>query len=359
MVCRIRRRPSLASGDLLEARRRGQRWWIPGVPRRSLKATAEVAAAEPKTGPGEEDPDWTGTHGSWSDGHPRPSCHDQGRSFVNELVVGFDLSDESRFALRWAASLARAINVKLVVVEAWSGGDPATADQTGERVRVELAAAATDTLGEVAGDLDIEFEALRGSTAAVILNRVGPDSGLVLGSRGRGGFAGLLLGSVSRECIEHAPCPVMVVRHERGTPNTGAPIVVAHDGSSSAGRALEWAASVAQPTGAEVVAAYVWQAGASEVRPRLQERLAAAAADSIEGWARQVTPEARPVEIEGDPRMELVNLADRLDAALLVVGRRGKGTVRALRIGSVASYLVTSSPVAIAVIPPPLGEELS
>ena len=61
---------------------------------------------------------------------------------------------------------------------------------------------------------------------------------------------------------------------------------------------------------------------------------------------RQVTPEGTSRGDRRGPRMELVNLADRLDAALLVVGRRGKGTVRALRMGSVASYLVTSSPVA-------------
>jgi nucleotide-binding universal stress UspA family protein len=65
------------------------------------------------------------------------------------------------------------------------------------------------------------------------------------------------------------------------------------------------------------------------------------------------------MEIEGEPRMELVNLAPRLNAGLLVVGRRGQGRVRALRIGSVASYLVTSSPVPIAVIPPPPGIEPS
>jgi nucleotide-binding universal stress UspA family protein len=277
---------------------------------------------------------------------------------VNELVVGFDGSEQGRLALRWAAGLAGAIGVKLAVVEAWSGGDPARAVDAGDRVRRDLARAATEVLGNLAGSLDVQFEALRGSAASALLERVTPDSGLVLGSRGRGGFAGLLLGSVSRECIEYAPCPVMVIRDEHTPPDSAAPILVGHDGSSSSSRALEWSVGLAQSTGAEVIAAHVWQTSSSEVRPRLQQRLSSAARDSVETWAKEVSPAVRPLDVEGEPRMELVNLAQHQGAGLLVVGRRGQGTVRALRMGSVASYLVTSSPVPIAVIPPAPGVEL-
>jgi nucleotide-binding universal stress UspA family protein len=247
----------------------------------------------------------------------------------------------------------------MVVLQAWSGGDPATAEEAGAQVKAGLAEAATVVLGEPAANLEIELEAPRGSAAGTILERVTPDSGLVLGSRGRGGFAGLLLGSVSRECIEHAVCPVIVVRQERAWPNGTAPILVGHDGSPTSARALQWAADLAQALGAKVVAAHVWQTGASEVRPRLRRRLSKAARQSVERWAQEVSPAIRPLELEGEPRMELVDLGQRLDAGLLVVGRRGTGTVRALRIGSVASYLVTSSTVPIAIIPPAPGTEVS
>jgi nucleotide-binding universal stress UspA family protein len=278
---------------------------------------------------------------------------------MNELVVGVDGSDESRLALRWAASLATAIGVRLVAVEALGGGDPATAEKTADRVRRDLADSTTAVLGEVGADLDISFEAPSGSAAGAILQRVTPGDGLILGSRGRGGFAGLLLGSVSRECVEHAPCPTMVVRHEQTAPRSGTVILVGHDGSPTSARALEWAVDLGGRTGAEVVAAHVWQTGSSEVRPRLLRRMTSAASKSIKQWAEEVSTDVRPLELEGEPRMELVNLAQRLGAGLLVTGRRGKGTGRALRIGSVASYLVTSSPVPIAIIPPLPGSDVS
>jgi nucleotide-binding universal stress UspA family protein len=270
---------------------------------------------------------------------------------VNEIVVGVDGSAQSRLALRWAAALAGATGAKLAVVEAWSGGDPAAAGDTDARVREELAAATTELLGDRVANLDVGFEALRGSAAGAILERVTPEGGLVLGSRGRGGFAGLLLGSVSRECIEHASCPVMVVRHERDLPDAASPILVGHDGSPSSARALEWAAGLAQATHAEVTVAHVWQAASSEVRPRLHRRLSTAARQSVDQWAQAVSPPARPLEVEGEPRMELVGLSQRVNAGLLVVGRRGAGKVRALRMGSVASYLVTNSTIPMAIIP--------
>jgi nucleotide-binding universal stress UspA family protein len=272
---------------------------------------------------------------------------------MNELIVGVDGSDQSRSALRWAAAVAAGVPVGLHAVEVWGGGDPYTAEDVGEKVRLELAEYTASALQGLTPQPQVDFEALRGSPAQALLKRVTAESGLVLGSRGRGGFLGLLLGSVSRACIEHAPCPVMIIRQPDPPPLTGANILVGHDGSPSARLALEWAVDLARPMQAKVIAAYVWQAKVSEVRPALHDQLAKEATGSIEAWARQVSPDVEPIEIEGEPRMELVKLAERHHAGLVVVGRRGKGVVRALRMGSVASYLVTSSPAPVAVTPPP------
>jgi nucleotide-binding universal stress UspA family protein len=276
---------------------------------------------------------------------------------MNELIVGFDGSVESRWALRWAAAIAGTAHVGLTVIEAWEGGDPNLAKETGDRVRRELTQTATPMLDGLPSGTQVGFEAPRGATVTALLARATPESGLVLGSRGRGGFAGLLLGSVSRECIEHAACPVIIVRQEPVAPLAGTTILVGHDGSTSAHAALEWAVALGTATGARVVAAYVWQAGSSEVRPRLHERLTADAVRSIEAWAGGVSPDVQAMEVEGEPRSALAALAGREQAALLVVGRRGSGGLRALRIGSVVSYLVTASRMPIAVIPPaPEGE---
>ena len=270
---------------------------------------------------------------------------------MNELVVGFDGSEQSRFALRWAADLGTVTGSRIVVVQTWSGGDPSQTDDTAKQSEEQVAAAVHRLLGEPAAGLDIEFEAQRGPTARTLIERVTSDSGLVLGSRGRGGFAGLLLGSVSREGIEYAPCPVIVIRREPKPVRPAAPILVGHDGSPSSAAALDWAVALAPSTGAEVIAVHVWKAGSSEVPPRLHERLSSEARESIELWAKEAGPTVRAVETEGDARMELIGLAERLGVSLIVVGRRGQGTVRALRIGSVASHLVTSSSDPIAIIP--------
>ncbi len=276
---------------------------------------------------------------------------------MNELVVGFDGSEESRSALRWAAAVAGVTRIGLTVMEAWEGGDPSQAEQTADRVRRELTRTATPLLDGLAAGTHVSFESARGPTVTALLERVTPESGLVLGSRGRGGFVGLLLGSVSRECIEHAQCPVVIVRQETIAPLGGTTILVGHDGSASAHAALEWAVALSRASGGRVVAVHVWQTGSSEVRPRRQERLTAEAGRSIEVWAGDVSPDVQAMEVEGDPRSALVGLAEREQAALLVVGRRGSGGLRALRIGSVVSYLVTASPIPIAVIPPAPEDE--
>ena len=65
---------------------------------------------------------------------------------------------------------------------------------------------------EAAGAADVQAEVLTGQPTAQLLATARPQDLLVVGSRGRGGFAGLLLGSTSTQLVQHAPCPVLVVR---------------------------------------------------------------------------------------------------------------------------------------------------
>jgi nucleotide-binding universal stress UspA family protein len=136
------------------------------------------------------------------------------------IVVGIDGSDESQQALRWALDEARLRGASLRVVRAWtapvyagysavSGAvlDPALFREAAE---AHVEKAVLEVAGE-AKDVEIERKVVEGAAAqALVAEAVGADL-LVVGSRGHGGFAGLLLGSVSQQCAQHAKCPVVII----------------------------------------------------------------------------------------------------------------------------------------------------
>ena len=138
----------------------------------------------------------------------------------SRVVVGVDASAGSSRALRWALAHADALGVPLVAVLAWQLTTlPAPSSVTGgvaplpdwqasaERlVRTSLEQALPEGRAGEVEQVVLHEPAVRG-----LLHAVTPDDLLVLGDRGRGGFSRLLLGSTSRQCAEHAPCPVVIV----------------------------------------------------------------------------------------------------------------------------------------------------
>jgi nucleotide-binding universal stress UspA family protein len=277
---------------------------------------------------------------------------------MNEFVVGIDGSDQSRMALRWAAAAADAAGARVRAVQSWIhpraavlpiAPVPVSAEQMDEQTEQAITAIATDILGSSAA---VTADVLRGPPAGALLQSVAPDSVLVLGSRGLGGFAGLLLGSVSQECVEYASCPVVVVRTDRIV-GDGDVILVGKDDSEGAQRALAWANTLASATGAGLRAVHAWRAIESERPPRTGERLRSRAAAAVQGWTQQVGEEIESDEMEGDPRDVLVRVAERFAPALTVVGRRGAGGLRSMRLGSTANHLVRHSSTNVAVVPAP------
>jgi nucleotide-binding universal stress UspA family protein len=277
---------------------------------------------------------------------------------MNEFVVGVDGSDHSRMALRWAAAAGDAAGLPVRAVESWIhprsamlpiAPVPVSAEDMDEQTQQGITAIAIDTLGSSAA---VTTDVLRGPPAGALLQTVTAESVLVLGSRGLGGFAGLLLGSVSQECVEYGSCPVVVVRTDRIV-GDGDVILVGKDGSEGAQRALAWAHGLASATGAGLRAVHAWRATVSERPPRTGERLRSQAADAVEGWTQQVGDEIETDEMEGDPRDVLVTAAERFAPALTVVGRRGAGGLRSMRLGSTANHLVRHSSTTVAVVPAP------
>ena len=140
------------------------------------------------------------------------------------IVVGIDGSPGSQPALRFAADEARLRGVKLRVViaaqiptaiyfasSALAAFDP---DATRRTAR-DLAELDVETVVGPRRSQNVEVTALAGGAASVLIEESRRAQLLVVGSRGHGGFAGLLLGSVGQHCAAHAHCPVVIVHPPR------------------------------------------------------------------------------------------------------------------------------------------------
>ena len=146
---------------------------------------------------------------------------------MQRIVVGVDGSEHARAALRWAIDEAKLRDATLVLVHAWHtsyvGATPLTAYALDTRLIEEEAgrlldhAAAEASGGGLAPTL--ERRLVHGGAARAILDEAGHADLVVVGARGLGGFAGLLLGSVSQQVAHHAPCPVVIARGDPAAPN--------------------------------------------------------------------------------------------------------------------------------------------
>jgi nucleotide-binding universal stress UspA family protein len=136
------------------------------------------------------------------------------------IVVGVDGSEGSKAALKWAIEEARLRDAKVLAAHAWvaypqlAPESPLLAedwstlrDSANEFVDTFVA----DTIGEQP-DVEVTAMAVHGTAASALVEAAKDADLLVVGSRGLGGFTGLLLGSVSQQCAHHSPCPVVIVR---------------------------------------------------------------------------------------------------------------------------------------------------
>jgi nucleotide-binding universal stress UspA family protein len=137
---------------------------------------------------------------------------------IRTIVVGVDDSPGARAALHWAAAEAQALGAHLRAVTAWQ--DPAFVTAPVGAVAappLDLSPRAGEVLGGVvaevrgAGGPEVEEVVLQGPAGPGLLAEAEQADLLVVGSRGSGGFVGLLLGSVSQQVAAHSPCPVAVI----------------------------------------------------------------------------------------------------------------------------------------------------
>jgi nucleotide-binding universal stress UspA family protein len=140
---------------------------------------------------------------------------------MRHIVVGVDGSDGARSALRWALREAHLRGCSVEAVSVWAYPVPigypyaemqgmATIDFQ-QRAEAMLATEVDKALAEEGVDVTVTQRVLMSHPVLALRQAAESADLLVVGTRGRGGFTGLLLGSTSRECAQHAPCPVVVV----------------------------------------------------------------------------------------------------------------------------------------------------
>ena len=291
------------------------------------------------------------------------------------IVVGVDGSDESLNALRIAQRLATVMNAELDATGCWEYPNMRSA-------RI--------TLGSVGGragaqaELEAAVGAAFGSSqpAHVTTNLVfGPaetrliDAGtgadmLVVGRHGRSGLNGVLVGSVSSACVRHAPCPVLVVHGSARETNAisfeswnqimtnqsdAARIVVGVDGSPSSIRALRDGERIATALGGQVDAVTCWDTPSIWAAPYplagadFQGEAKEALDFSLEEAFGHDTPENVTGRlVQAQVRAGLMEASK--DAAMLVIGRRGRGGFSGLSLGSVSTACISHAECPVLVV---------
>jgi nucleotide-binding universal stress UspA family protein len=148
------------------------------------------------------------------------SAHQDGDA--PRIVVGVDGSAASRAAFRWAVRQAELTGATVQAITAWqypvatggyAWGPVGVLDSTDLQEAAEKTLA--DEISEVVGartDIKLQPQPVEGNPAQVLLDASAGADLLVVGSRGHGGFASALLGSVSQHCVHHADCPVVIIR---------------------------------------------------------------------------------------------------------------------------------------------------
>ena len=289
------------------------------------------------------------------------ATHD-GEAGPGPVVVGYDGSDGARRALSWAAEEAQRRSAVLQVTVCTDWHPVSSPEAAGVLVSApDLEVVGQELADDAVGRLRADHPGLRVRTEVrawappvpSLLAESERAQLVVLGSRGRGAFADLMLGSTSAQVAVHAHCPVVVVRPPGPAGSGAAPgatggVVVGVDGSPAARAALAFAVETAAQRGAALKAVRVWQvpslwgsgqhpapgARVADLERAEQELLDADVTAALDAAGPRPALEVSAVVVQGHPVDALLQSARGAD--LLVVGSRGSGGFRGLLLGSVS-----------------------
>ena len=292
------------------------------------------------------------------------------------ILVGVDGSPESLGAVDWAVARAACEGWRVHILCAYSlpsfttasldGGYAAlddTAVRAGAQAVVDEAIARVQDKG-----VTVTSSLETGDPAGVLVDLSEEAVLTVVGTRGGGGFADRLLGTVSSALPAHAHCPTIVVpRHTEGAEYTPARrIVVGVDGSDSARKALRWAVREAEVWGAELTAiaavpmasgagALAWLPAAvdrEQVLTDVRHGAVQPGADALEGHPEVVV---RRHALDGNAAELMAEFSTAVD--LVVVGSRGRGGFSGLLLGSVSQGVLSHASCPVMVVPARTEEE--
>ncbi|MFE1328311.1 universal stress protein [Streptomyces sp. NPDC058735] len=270
------------------------------------------------------------------------------------VVVGVDGSASSLAAVAVAAREARSRGARLRVVHACvrTGARVGQPDDELRAYADRLAAGAVERARAEAPEVETRHVVVAAEPVTVLEAQSRAAQLLVIGSRGRGGFAGLLMGSTAVHLAAHGSCPVLVVREP---PHPGGPVVLGVDGSAAGQRAVDFAFAEAARRKVPLVAVHTVggapgpasQGAADPAAPagRGRRLLSEALAGRQE---RYLDVTVRHEVVHGGPRETLIE-ASR-SAQLVVVGARGRGGFAGLLLGSVSQAVLHHAHCPVAVV---------
>lgn len=276
------------------------------------------------------------------------------------VVVGYDASTESKFAVRWASAAAQNRGAELLVLTASGRG---THEMSWARHRAGISQSMTSQAQEIAdegaalarsfGTTNVRSKAVSAGAVNALVDESDRAQLVVLGDTGRGRLHSALVGSTAFSVAQHAHCPVVVTKSRMNElPSADLPSIVGVDGSDHSLGALDQAASWAQQYGNPLRAVVAWSSRTSLGAEASQEALDNANAVAA-GAAKRVAEKFPDLSFEAvvrEGRPSAVLAKESEDAGLLVVGARGLGDFASLLIGSVSREVIQHAKCPVYVI---------
>lgn len=283
----------------------------------------------------------------------------------DRLIVGFDGSEQSQTALRWAAAEAETRKASVRVISSYSmppvmdyfglgtaSASPESLERLRQRCVTALRAAVAESVRNHPG-VGFDERAVNEPPVERLLGEAAHADLLVVGQNGLGAVRDFLLGSVTGALLHESTCPVAVV--PAVLPGRTGRIVVGVDSSDPAAAALHWAADEADRLGTELVITHAWHypykltvEGTARGSALSQVDAALVVDEAVEVARNRMAGDVVGRLVEASAAQALLDAGDTAD--MVVVGSRGHGGFHSMLLGSVAHTVAARASCPVVVV---------